>query len=175
MVKGAAEMAPEERSFCEFIQQIKPARELTTVQRYVLAGALVAGAEAIEGVWSLLFGPPITFVPLLIAVLIASRFLGAGPAWLTAALAAVGLAYDLPMDQRYFGTVVAYLAVVSIMQGSFGGSKFRHRGKGHRVSKNLLLARDWFATRLSLSQHSIEQRRATHQRARAISSLNATG
>jgi hypothetical protein len=165
-------MTPEECAFCEFIQQVKPAQELSTVQRYGLAITLIGGAEMIEWIWSAALGPPTTFVEFLIAVLVASRFLGTGPAWLSAALAAMALACDVPVDERYFGTVAAYLAVVLITRG-VGGSELRHRGKGPRVGEYVLLARDRFAARLSLSQNSIEQRRAAQQSACAISSFDA--
>jgi hypothetical protein len=95
--------------------------ELSVPQRYVLAAALIVGVEIIEWGWGILFGSLNTFVGLLIAVLVASRFLGIGPAWFTAALATINLAYDVPMDERYFGTVAAYVAIVFVTQGSFGG------------------------------------------------------
>jgi hypothetical protein len=170
MVGGG--MRPEERAFSEFMQKVKPTPELSAPQRYGLAIALIVAAEVIEWVWCALFGPPTTFVWLLIAVLISSRCLGAGPAWFTAALAAMNLACDVPMNERYFGTVAAYLAVVLITQGSFGRSELRHRGKGPRVGKDIFLVRDRFAPRLSLGQNSIEQRRTAQQRACAISSFN---
>jgi hypothetical protein len=166
-------MNPEERAFCEFLQTVKPVPEFSTPQRYGLAAAFVVGTETIEWGWGLLFGPPTTFVGLLISVLAASRFLGAGPAWFTAALAAMNLAYDVPMDERYFGTVAAYLAGVLIIRGSFGGSEFRYRGKGPRVGKYVLLARNWFAARLRLRQNRIEQSRAAQECACAISSCDA--
>jgi hypothetical protein len=101
--------------------------ELSPLQKYVLVVAMIVGAEAIEWMCGVLLGPPTTFVGLLIAVLFSSRFLGAGPAWFCAALAAMNLAYDVPMDGRYVGTISAYLAILIIVrQGSFGGlARFR--------------------------------------------------
>lgn len=162
-------MTPEERAFCAFMRTVKPACELSTLERYGLAVALIAGAEVIEQVLGVLLGPPTTFVPFLMAVLISSRFLGAGPAWFTASLAAAGLAYEVPINERYVGTVAAYLAVALTTRESSAGSEFRDRGKGSRVSKNLLLARDWLAARLRLRQNHIEQRSAAQERAVAIS------
>jgi hypothetical protein len=98
------------------------ARGFSTLQRYCLASVLIVGAELIEWVWGVWFGPPTTFVPLLIVVLVSARFLGAGPAWFTAGLAAISLAYHVPVDERYCGTVTAYLAVLLVTRGSFGGS-----------------------------------------------------
>jgi hypothetical protein len=169
-------MRPEERAFCEFVRRCKPARALSTPQRYVLAVAMIAGAEVIEWMCGVFLGPPTTFVGLLIAVLVSARFLGAGPAWLTGALAAMNLAYDVPIDERYVGTLSAYLAILLLVrQGPFGGSESRYRRKSPRVGKYVLLARNWFASRLRLRQHRIEQRSAAQQRMCAISSFDAAG
>jgi hypothetical protein len=165
-------MTPAERAFAQFLQQVKPAVELSTPQRYGLAFALIVAAEVIEWTLCVLLGPPTTFVELLIAVLVSSRFLGTGPAWFTAALAAMNLAYDTPLDERYVGTVAAYLAAVLLTQGSFGRSEPRRRRKGPRVSKYLLLARDRFVARLRLCQNFIEQRSTAQQRGRAVASLD---
>lgn len=173
-------MTPAERAFAQFIQQVKPARMLSTLQRYVLAVAIFVGAEAMEWlVWGVLLGrPPATFVALIYAVLASSRFLGAGPGWLTAALATLGLACDMSRHgespERFVGTVAAYLAILLFRQGSFGGgSEFRCRGKRPRVREYILLARDRLSALLRLSQNSIEQRRAAEQPTRPISFTDA--
>ncbi len=96
--------------------------------RYVLAVASIVAAETVE---SLVFGawlgrPPATFVELIAAVILSSRFLGAGPGCLTAALASLDLAYDLYLNEsfateRFFGTIGAYLLILLVMPRSYRG------------------------------------------------------
>jgi hypothetical protein len=94
-------------------------RGLSAPLRYVLAVASVAVAETAEwlvfGVW--LGRTPTTFVELIVAVVVSSRFFGAGPGCLTAALCALDVAYDLSLNgsfptERFFGIVATYLAIV---------------------------------------------------------------
>ncbi len=98
------------------------ARGLSTPMRYALATGLIVGAVVVtELFWNLaLHREPTTFVPLIVAVVASSRLLGVGPGWLSAALAAAILAWELSLDgnfdpqdhERFLGTVGAYVAIL---------------------------------------------------------------
>ncbi len=167
-------MTPAERAFAQFTQRVKPSPGLSAPQRYLLAIAMLVGAEVCEWLFWDIYGPPTTFIGLFVTILASSRFLGTGPTWLTVVLATLDLAYDLPMDGRFFGIVGTYIAIMLFRIEPFsGGSEFRRRGKRPRVGKYILLARDRLSALVRLSQNSIKQRRAAEQRPRPISIFDA--
>jgi hypothetical protein len=143
---------------------------LSTFQRYILAVAMVAGAEAIEWLWWGLLGrPPATYVGLIVAVLASSRFLGTGPGWLTAALATVDLAYDvsnLMVDvehrERFLGTVAAYVAILLFRRGSFDGLRRLGTGFlrtfGRATPTALWYGVQWNARTITASAASLSRR-----------------
>lgn len=106
----------------------------STLLKYVLAVVVVVVAVCVtQLLWGVVLSrPPTTFVALIAAVAFSARFLGAGPSWLTGALAAVVLAWELPPEgsfaidpehrERFVGTVTAYLAILLFRPGSFGGA-----------------------------------------------------
>ncbi len=118
----------ERRRLVEHFRSVSGGPGLSAAQRYILAAMIVAAAAAIEwlvfDVW--LRRPPATFVGLIVAVSAASRFLGAGPGWFTAALATLDLAYDMSRygnleEERFLGTVAAYVTILLFRPGSFRG------------------------------------------------------
>jgi hypothetical protein len=115
----------------------------STPLRYALAVVVVAVAVGVILLLEAVFHKePVTFVELIVAVVFSSRYLGAGPGWLTAALAAAYLAWELPPDgsfaidpqyyERFIGTVGAYIAILLFRSRSLGGSPRLFRA--HRAS-----------------------------------------